>query len=149
MKKTDLTMVAASICAVLALGMGGVLGEATADESAIAEELATVEARTLNGEFAWNDRAAGPLEAVFEPTGENAWDVSFFFEFRGTPHTYTGTAEGNLVDGSLEGRVQNEDKRRTWEFSGSFEGETYQGEHWELIGDQEKRRPTGTLSLGS
>jgi len=138
MKMKPLLLAAVLLLTAMAIGFGSV----GADESATVAE---PQARTLNGEFAWSDRSTGPLEAVFEPAGDDTWNVSFFFEFRGKPHTYTGTATGNLESGTLEGRVQNEDKRRTWEFSGDFEGGTYNGEHWEIFGDD--RSLTGTLTL--
>ena len=53
------------------------------------------------------------MTASGNPTGEGAWDVSFRFVFRKRPHTYSGSAQGSLSEGRLEGRVLNESKQRT------------------------------------
>ena len=67
------------------------------------------EITTLNGEFKWSQRnSSGDLKADFTPTGEDTWDVSFHFKFRGEPHVYSGTAEGSLSEGELSGTVKNE-----------------------------------------
>ena len=64
----------------------------------IAEDKAEAETRTLTGAYEWSARGSGgELEAVFTPTGEKSWDVSFHFKFRGEEHTYSGTAEGGSV----------------------------------------------------
>ncbi len=101
---------------------------------------------TLNGEYKWNrmDDAA-PLEAIFTPAGDDVWNVSFHFEFRGEKHVYTGQANGNLKAGSLSGEVQNEDKKRTWTFEGAFDEGTFKGTHQEHRG--EETFDTGTLWL--
>ena len=86
----------------------------------------------------------GDLEAVFTPSGENTWGVSFRFEFRGTPHTSTGTASGSLLDGKLAGSVTNENNRRTWTFEGTCAKGSFQGRHVEST---DGRSNTGTLTL--
>ncbi|MCP3957130.1 MAG: hypothetical protein GY719_04700 [bacterium] len=101
--------------------------------------------RVLKGEYVWNQGGDGDLEAVFTGTGEDRWDVAFHFEFRGRSHTYKGTAKGSLQDGALEGRVRNENKRRTWTFEGEFENGRFRGKHAEIYGNREQR--TGTLTL--
>ena len=84
--------------------------------------------RTLTGEFVWNQRdTSGDLEAVFTPSGEGEWDVSFHFSFRGRPHTYEGTAEGSLSQGALKGRVKNESGSRTFTFEGQFTDGEFRG----------------------
>ena len=104
------------------------------------------ESRTLTGEFVWSQRGrSGDLEAVFTPTGEGRWDVAFYFTFRGTPHTYSGTAEGSLSDGQLSGTVKNEGNNRTFTFRGAFEEGVFNGTHAEIGGSGPI--DTGTLSL--
>ena len=104
------------------------------------------EATTLEGAFVWeNGNTTGDLEAVFTPTSDGQWDVSFHFEFRGRPHVYSGSASGNLSDGRLEGRVLNDNKKRTFTFEGSFTDGEFNGTHVE-VGDK-KSRSTGTLTL--
>ena len=62
------------------------------------------DAITLTGEFVWTQRDnSGSVEAVFTPTGEGEWEVAFNFNFRGTPHLYSGTAKGSLSEGELNG----------------------------------------------
>ena len=104
------------------------------------------ESRTLRGEYQWDQRdETGELEAVFTPTGEGAWDVEFHFEFRGKSHVYAGSAEGSLDEGDLSGKVFNEEKKRTFLFTGSFKDGTFRGTHAEIHGDD--KQETGTLSL--
>lgn len=102
--------------------------------------------QTLTGRFRWTQAGEeGDLRAVFTPKGENSYDVSFHFDYRGE-HTYTGTAEGSLKEGGLKGTVQDEYKRRRWDFEGTFHAGKFQGNHVELRdGD---RQATGTLTLG-
>jgi hypothetical protein len=103
--------------------------------------------QTLTGEYQWDQGgASGDLKAVFTPTGEGTYDVSFYFNFRGRPHTYTGTAKGSLTDGGLEGTVENDNKRRTFTFQGTAEGGRFSGTHAEITSGDEYR--TGTLQLG-
>ncbi len=107
----------------------------------------TEESRTLTGEFVWTHRGnRGDLEAVFTATGQETWDVSFHFTFRGTPHTYTGTAEGSLSEGALSGKVLNENKKRTFTFTGAFKNGEFRGTHAEIEG--QRVVATGTLTLG-
>jgi len=104
--------------------------------------------RTLKGTFEWNDSGKkGDLEAVFTPTGEGKWDVAFHFVFRGEPHTYAGTAEGSLASGALKGRVLNDNKNRTFVFTGTFADGEFHGTHAEVGDDGD--HPTGTLTLKS
>ena len=106
------------------------------------------EITTLNGEFKWSQRnSSGDLKADFTPTSEGTWDVSFHFKFRGEPHVYSGTAEGSLSEGELSGTVKNENKRRTFTFTGSIKDGTFRGTHSEV--DDGKAFQTGTLTLRS
>ena len=126
------------IALLIVVGLGLLLG---AVGGVVAED-----ARTLTGEFVWTDRdRSGDLEAIFTATGEGTWDVSFHFTFRSTPHTYSGTAEGSLAGGDLTGTVLNENRKRTFTFSGSFKEGTFNGTHAEIEG--EKTHATGTLTL--
>jgi hypothetical protein len=106
------------------------------------------EAMTLNGQYVWNyqNEKPGDLEAVFTPAGEDKWDVAFHFEFNGAGHTYSGTAEGSLSEGKLEGKVQNEARKRTFTFTGAFEAGEFKGTHAEL-NSEGKPFDTGTLTL--
>jgi hypothetical protein len=103
-------------------------------------------AQTLHGEYAWDQGgASGDLEAVFTPKADGEWDVAFHFTFRGRPHTYEGTAEGSLTEGSLKGTVQNDNKRRTFTFQGTCAAGKFSGTHAEVTNGKEYR--TGTLKL--
>ena len=104
------------------------------------------ETQTFTGEYLWSGRGTpGELEAVFTATGEQTWDVSFHFEFRGTSHVYTGSAEGSLSQGELRGQVKNENKRRTFLFSGTVKDGKFRGTHAETEGGRD--HSTGTLTL--
>ena len=135
-KRTTLSSPAALALVVLGLLATAPIGSITAKEKTT----------TLNGTYVWSQRGGGgDLEAVFTATGKNTWDVSFHFEFRDKPHTYTGTAEGSLGDGTLSGQVFNENKRRTFTFDGEFKNGTFEGTHAETTGGSPI--DTGTLTL--
>jgi len=99
----------------------------------------------LTGEYVWElGGTSGDLEAVFTPAGEDGhWDVTFRFEHRGQPHTYQGSAKGSLGEGTLEGTVFNENKKREFTFRGSFADGKFSGTH------AESGKRLGTLTLGS
>ena len=102
--------------------------------------------RTLKGTYEWTDGGnKGALEAVFTPAGEGKWEVAFHFEFDGQPHVYAGTAEGSLSEGALKGAVKTENNKRTFTFTGTFQGGTFTGTHADSSPDGE--HPTGTLTL--
>ncbi len=103
--------------------------------------------QTLTGEYVWTNRDnKGDLKAVFTPTGKDGiWDVTFYFNFRGQPHEYAGSAEGSLSEGALKGVVKNENKKRTFTFAGEFEDGTFRGTHEETTPSRAGR--TGTLTL--
>ena len=72
--------------------------------------------------------------------------MTFRFSFRDKPRVYTGTATGSLTEGALEGTVVNDDKKRTFTFSGAFENGSFRGSHAEATAGRE--RDTGTMTLG-
>jgi hypothetical protein len=102
---------------------------------------------TMTGEYYWEEgHDEGVLKKVeFTPTGEGAWDVAFYFSFRGRDHIYKGTAEGSLTEGALEGNIRNENEERSFTFSGEFADGTFTGEHSETEGSSSWS--TGTMSL--
>ncbi len=107
------------------------------------------ESQTLKGEFVWerSDRdITGDLKAVFEPTGDSAWNVSFHFTFEEKQHVYSGTAEGSLTDGELKGKVMSDgEEPKPFEFEGTSADGSFQGTHTGFR--QGERSPTGTLTL--
>jgi hypothetical protein len=120
---------------VLGLGLALLAGSAHGDE-----------ARTLKGEYVWTKGGeSGDLQAVFTPTGQDSWDVAFHFTFKGDPHVYSGSAQGPLSAGDLAGKVQNENKRRTFTFEGRVENGVFKGTHSEV--EDGKETDTGTLTL--
>lgn len=117
---------------------------------AVAEEKVASEPQTLTGEYVWDQRGkSGALRAEFKATDEaGKFDVSFYFEFRGEDHIYSGSAEGSLSEGKLAGEVKNEDKRRTFTFTGEFdEAGKFSGTHAEI--GERGTFDTGTLTLGA
>ena len=103
--------------------------------------------QALTGAYVWDGGGArGKLRAVFKSTGVETWDVSFYFTFQGQPHTYVGTAEGSLTNGALQGKVLNENRRRTFVFHGSFDDGEFQGTHAEYRRNKEHRMGTLTLA---
>ena len=133
-----LVVAAVAVCATIPF-------VAESSEKAPAEK-ASAE-KTLNGTYNWSNGASGDLRAVFKPTGAKKWNVDFHFKFQGEPHTYSGTAEGDLGAGALTGQVQNEGKNRTFTFQGAFADGKFEGKHSEMRGGEPQ--PTGTLTLGS
>jgi hypothetical protein len=106
---------------------------------------------TLEGEFVWqrsDGDHAGGLRAVFTATGEQTWNVAFHFDWEDGPHTYSGTASGDLTTGKLEGEVVNDnpDRKQRFRFTGTFEDGTYSGTHGHVQEDG-SLRDTGTLTL--
>lgn len=100
--------------------------------------------RVFEGEYRSGD-GDGPLRARFTPVGEARWTVTFDFIFNDRQRTYTGTAEGNLSQGRLSGRVKDEYGRRTFTFRGEFDAGVFHGTHAEVYRGSEER--TGTLTL--
>lgn len=114
-----------------------------------APPLLAADPQKLQGEFIWerSDRnVSGPLEAVFEPTGDETWNVSFYFSLDDEDHVYSGTAEGSLTEGELRGRVMTDgEKPAPFEFEGKFVEGSFQGTHAGLRDG--KKDPTGTMTL--
>ena len=128
-------------CALLLLIGWGLL--AAKDEQKVEKK----DTKTLTGKYLWTQTGeAGDLEAVFTPAGENKWNVDFRFAHSGDDHVYSGSAEGNLKDGALSGRVTNEAGKREFTFEMKFEEGRFTGTHAEVTGGNEKK--TGTLNLG-
>ena len=125
----------ARLLVVLAIAVTAPAGRATAEE-----------AQTLTGTFVWNRGNPGDLEAVFTPTGPERWNVAVRFIFGGRSRVFTGTAEGTLSSGGLQGRVRNGNRERTFSFTGTIEDGTFRGTHAE-IGRDGQATATGTLTL--
>lgn len=125
--------------ALAALAVVATTTASTTDDSRATQQV-------LDGEFVWTGYDSGPLEATFEPTGENQWKVAFRFRWNGEPKVYRGTAEGSLTDGPLRGTVQNETQRRSWNFEGTTTDGVFEGTHEEIKRSRAVR--TGTLTLG-
>ena len=127
-----LTLAVVLVAGALAL----VAGQAHADHDGT---------HTMVGEYYWTGgKTGGDIKAVFTPTGDGTWDVEFFFDFRKKPHVYAGTAEGSLTDGTLEGKVKNENRRRTFIFGGTVVESKLSATHAEITADE---RQTGTLEM--
>ncbi len=102
---------------------------------------------TLKGSYVWSHipNEPGNLKAVFTPKGDGEYTVSFYFKFDGVDHVYSGTAKGSLQNGNLAGEVKNENKRRTFTFSGMCKEGAFSGSHSEIRRNGERK--TGTLTL--
>lgn len=115
--------------------------------SVTAEHHETPSETTLIGEYHWErGETRGDLKAVFTPKADDTYDVSFYFDFRGDAHTYSGEATGSLTDGALQGEVKNEAKNRTFTFEGTIADGKFEGTHAE-VGGRRGSRQTGTLKL--
>ena len=119
---------------------------AAAVSACIAGVAGAMETKVMKGSFEWNnENRKGNLEATFTPAGDGKWEVAFRFEFSGQQHVYSGTAEGSLTSGTLSGKVHNEDRRRSWSFTGTSDDGRFKGTHAEIVGNGQQ--PTGTLTL--
>ena len=129
------------------LAMGVALVALALTVAATGGTLQAADKQTMNGSFVWNNGdQTGDLEAVFTPTGKNKWDVSFHFTWEGEPHTYSGTAEGNLKKGELKGQVETDGERKSqFVFRGEFKDGKFSGTHAGMRDGEE--RPTGTMTL--
>ncbi len=88
------------------------------------------------------------MVALFTQAGDEAWKVVFYFDWEGEPHVWKGTAKGNLSSGKLSGEVTADlDDPVTFSFAGKFEEGTFHGTHSQ-IREEDKRKQTGTLTLG-
>lgn len=106
--------------------------------------------RTFSGSYLWEQaKVDGPLQAEFKPTGELRWEVSFHFTFNGSPITYHGTAEGQLDNGALEGRVETGGRQRIFIFRGEFKDGKFDGTHADVTKGGEERTGTLTLAAGA
>jgi hypothetical protein len=102
--------------------------------------------RKLTGSYRWEQaNHSGTLEAEFKPAGELHWEVAFHFTFNGSPITYTGTADGHLDEGTLQGKVESTGIQRFYVFRGEVKGGKFTGTHAELTDKGELR--TGTLTM--
>ena len=107
---------------------------------------------TLNGSFVWereDDNRTGDLKAIFTPTGDSEWDVTFRFEWEDEDHVYKGTASGSLSDGDLNGAVEGDnegDHKMSFRFEGSFADGTFTGTH-SYLNKEGEAQPSGTLTL--
>ena len=106
---------------------------------------------TLHGTFTSPQTQDGPLpiRAVFTSTiHKQHWEVVFHFRFNGAQHTVRGTAEGSLGEGALRGTIQNY-RRRTYTFSGNFNGGVFNGTHALVSRGRAGGLDTGTLNTGT
>ena len=106
---------------------------------------------TLEGTFVWEREEGnrdGPLKAVFTPSGDDAWSVSFHFDWEDGAHVYSGTCNGSLT-GELSGDVVSDGGRSmSFKFEGSFEDGTFSGVHSFVTEEGEIKR-AGTLTLAA
>ena len=128
MKKTT----SALMVAVLVLAAGAAVAD-------------TEKPQTFSGSYDWTDGSVDDLKAVFQPDGEDAWTVTFDFTWNGKPHTWTGTAQGSLEDGT-EVTGTATDGNRNWVFEGSIKDGVMSGVHREI---REGRDPyeSGTFEI--
>lgn len=108
----------------------------------------------MEGEFAWirrNKETKAPLKAVFTSDGKKKWKVIFNFKWGKKAKIYTGTAEGELVDGKLTGKILNDNKKRTFSFVADMKSGKLTGEHWEISKrrGKEKKTRTGTFTMST
>ena len=105
------------------------------------------EPQTLEGQYQWNRmEEPGDIKAVFTPTGDGQWEVSFYFEFREEDHIYSGTATGSLSAGDLTGEVMSDGENpRPFKFEGKVVDGVFEGTHGTTGDDAQE---TGTMKLG-
>ena len=103
------------------------------------------ETTTLRGSYDWKDGGSDDLSADFEPDGDDRWMVTFRFRWNDRDHTWSGTAEGSLEDGSkLTGTATS--GNRNWVFEAGIEDGVMRGTHTE-IQKSGKEYNTGSFEL--
>ena len=122
---------------------------AAAATAGFAAEAAGDGSRTLHGLYT-SGFQSGPqrVRAVFtpDPAARDRWSVVFHFRWTGDERQYSGHARGNLVDGLLHGRVQDEGRQRTFTFRCEFDKKRRcKGKHAEVVRTGEHE--TGTITL--
>ncbi len=109
--------------------------------------IAQAKATEMNGHFVWNNEdQTGDLKAVFTKTGKGMYDVSFHFMWEDEPHVWSGTAEGDLKDGMLKGKVMTDGERQSeFVFSGEVKKGKFEGTHGSMRDGE--MNDTGTMAL--
>lgn len=143
MKQSKMSLV------VLAVAILSLAGLSFAADVQSAKDGEKQDATKMKGGFVWERRdggTSGDLEAVFTPTGEDSWDVTFYFDWEDEPREWSGTAKGSLNSGSLEGEAQEDrDRKRTFKFMGQVDAGVFKGEHGAVRDGELSKR--GTLEL--
>ena len=119
---------------------------ATFANTAVAQDV------TMKGSYKWERKKGatkGAITATFTPAGENKWTVVFKFDWKKTPHTYTGVVTGSVTDGKIEGKVLNDNKKRTFTFTGTVKDGILKASHKEIRKrrGKETSTDTGTIEL--
>lgn len=94
---------------------------------------------TFSGTFDWGRKKDQKIQGVFTPDGANKWKVVWTFKWKKKDEIYTGSAEGNLVNGSVKGsaiRMDHKDKtkphpkdKRKFTFNVTAKDGTLSGKH--------------------
>ena len=102
----------------------------------------------LHGTFTWaNERGQShELEAKLTPTGTNAWQVVWNFNWKQHPLTFTGTVQGDLRHGPVTGTGDMADGKRRFTFEGTAQDGAIKFEHYEVT-KHKSRTGTGELRL--
>jgi hypothetical protein len=106
----------------------------------------------LKGTYKWvrkKGNTSGNIVATFTQTGKNQWKAAFKFNWKKTPHVYTGTATGSLTDGKIEGKIFNDTKKRTFTFTGVVKNGVLKATHKEIKKRKGKEIiiDTGTIEM--
>ena len=101
---------------------------------------------TAEGTFVWSHQKGKThtVKAVFtKGDAKNKFNVKFYFNWGKDQRVYSGTAEGDLKDGSLKGTVKADNQDRTFTFDGACKAAVFSGTHKETTrGTQD----TGTIT---
>ncbi len=102
---------------------------------------------TIEGTYNWSAQAGRThtVTAVFNETAPGKYKVDFSFKWNNKDHIYSGTAEGNVLNGKLMGTVTADDQpNRKFGFEGTATKGSFEGKHHEKKGNNEQS--TGNIT---
>ncbi len=107
---------------------------------------------TMKGQYIWikTPRVRDDVTATFSPVGQDRWKVSFHFNWHKKDHVYEGEAQGNLINGKLEGWVAEDAIGAIYRFKGVTKKGVFSGSHLQVqtrAGQEDLLINTGTLEM--
>ncbi|NRA38433.1 MAG: hypothetical protein HRU15_09855 [Planctomycetes bacterium] len=130
-------------------GKADVTWVATDEFAAVSEKKNSApKEHAIAGNYNWSAQGNSQhtVRAVFTASGQvNAYDVKFYFKWGNDQRVYSGTAQGSVVNGALEGEVTADNQpNRHFVFKGTSTNGSFAGDHHEMKGTW--KEPTGKIT---